>query len=70
MDTIHRMKSIQQCFLEIKKLDPESAVSEWLIRTLCKKQIVRYIPCGSKSLVDYDDLLAYINGTKVATNEK
>ena len=67
-DFIPRFKSIQQCLAEIKKLDSESAISEWFIRSLCKNQLIEYYASGNKSLVNYDSLLKYLGGGR--TNEE
>ena len=32
--TVSRMKTIKQSFEEIKKLDPDTAISQWFIRSL------------------------------------
>ena len=59
--SISRLRTIRQCLVEIKKLDGETAVSERLIRSLCKSGKVQYIASGTKSLVNLDDLLRFLN---------
>ena len=59
---IKRYRTIRQCYEEIKRYDKDSAVSEWLIRSLCKKNIIEYRTSGNKSLVNFDSLLNYLNG--------
>ena len=61
MNTIPKMRTIKQCHEELKKLDPETAVSEWFIRTLCTSNKVKHFLSGTKILVNYDDLLLYLN---------
>lgn len=61
MSTVSRMKTIKQCFEEIKKLDPETAVTQWFIRSLCKDNKVKHFMTGCKILVNFDDLLRYLN---------
>lgn len=62
MDYIPRFRTIRQCMDEIKKLDSESSISEWFIRTLCKSNAIEHYTSGNKSLVNYDDLLKYLGG--------
>lgn len=59
---ISRMKTVKQCFEEIKKIDPETATSQWFIRCLCKENRVKHFIAGkSKILVNYDDLIKVLN---------
>ena len=59
---IKRYRTIRQCYEEIKRYDNDSAVSEWFIRSLCKKNIIEYRESGNKSLVNFESLLNYLNG--------
>ena len=61
MEKVARMKTIEQSYNEIKKLDPDSAISLWFIRCLCKENKVKHFMTGTKVLVNYDDLLRYLN---------
>lgn len=61
MEKINRMRTINQCLEYIKALDPESAITEWYLRTLCKNNMVLYYMTGKKILVNLDDLLSYFN---------
>ena len=61
MEKIARMKTVEQCHKEIKKLDPDTALSVWFIRCLCKENKVKHFMTGTKVLVNYDDLLNYRN---------
>lgn len=56
-----RLRTINTCLLELKKLDPETPVSLWLIRKLSQDGCVRKIMSGNKTLVDLDDLIRYLN---------
>lgn len=60
-ESIARMKTVEQCLKEIKKLDPDTAITEWFIRCLCKDNKVKHFMTGKKILVNYDDLLKYLN---------
>ena len=63
MENIPKMKTVQQCFRSIKLLDSESAITEWFIRSLCKENKVKHFMSGNKILVNYDDLLKYLNNS-------
>lgn len=58
-----RIRTIQQCLVEIKSIDRESAITENFIRTLCKDNKVRYFKSGVKYLVNLDNLLEYLGYT-------
>ena len=58
---IPRLKTIKGCLVEIKKIDKETAISEWYIRSLCSENKIKYFKSGNKSLVDFDSLIAYFN---------
>lgn len=59
-----RVKTVEQSFAEIKKLDPDTAITSWFIRCLCKENKVKHFMSGTKILVNYDDLLVYLNFEK------
>ena len=61
---ISRMKTIKQSFEEIKKLDPDTAISQWFIRSLCKQGKVKHFMSGTKVLVNFDDLINYLSAGK------
>lgn len=63
-----RLRTISQCVEEILKLDPDSAIKEWFIRSLCKTKKIDYVPNGTKSLVNLDSLLEYLNTAHVWLN--
>ena len=63
MNSIPQMKTVQQCFQSIKQLDSETAITEWFIRSLCKDNKVKHFMSGNKILVNYDDLLKYLNNS-------
>lgn len=69
MENIPKMKTVQQCFQSIKLLDSETAITEWFIRSLCKDNKVKHFMSGNKILVNYDDLLKYLNNYSTGENE-
>ena len=60
-EKLTRMRTIKQCHEEIKALDTNTAITEWFIRCLCKDNKVKHFMSGSKILVNFDDLLNYLN---------
>lgn len=64
MANIARMRTINECAKELKILDSESAITEWFIRTLVKENKIKYFMAGKKVLVNYDDLLTFLNFEK------
>ena len=60
-EKLTRMRTIKQCHEEIKALDSNTAITEWFIRCLCKDNKVKHFMSGSKILVNFDDLLNYLN---------
>lgn len=69
MNSIPQMKTVQQCFQSIKQLDSETAITEWFIRSLCKDNKVKHFMSGNKILVNYDDLLKYLNNSDIGEYE-
>jgi len=63
---IPRIRTIKQCLEVIKKMDNQTAVTEFYIRTLCKENKIIYFPSGNKSLVNLDSLLGFLGYKEVA----
>ena len=59
---IPQIKTIAQCYEEILKLDKNTCVTQWFIRSLCLNNLVKHFKSGNKILVNFDDLLRYLNG--------
>ena len=56
-----RFRTIKQCVQEIKTIDPDTALSEWYIRALCKNGKIQYLANGTKSLVNLDSLIQFLD---------
>lgn len=64
------MKTVKKCLQAIKETDPETCISEWHIRQLCKSGKVACDYSGSKLYVNFDSLLSYFNrGLTPETND-
>ena len=59
--SIPKLRTIRQSYQEIKKLDSDSTVTEYFIRSLCKSGKVQHFMSGNKILVNFDDLIRYLN---------
>ena len=56
-ETVPRMRGYKAAIAELKKVDPESAVSEYWLRSATKKGLIPYIKAGGRDLLNYDALL-------------
>lgn len=65
-----RLRTIKQCLEAIREIDPNTAITEWYIRQLCKNGKIFYDDSGNKSLVSLDSLLEYLNRGFEVSNEK
>ncbi len=61
MNTIARMRTINEAAAEIKAADPQSAVTVNFVRRLCKEDKIRHFFTGKKILLDLDSLLEYLS---------
>ena len=57
-----RIRTIDQAYEEIRKADPETAITRNYIRTLVTDGTIPHIMAGAKYLVDLDVLEDYIRG--------
>lgn len=64
-----KLRSVQQLFQMIKEADPDTAVSEYLIRKLLYEGYVPTVQCGNKALACYEDLCAYLYEGKRWNND-
>ena len=67
---IPRMRTINETCEELKKLDPCSAISPYLIRQLALKNDVTSIRSGNKILINLDSVIEYLNNPKSGNLEK
>lgn len=57
---VKKLRSVRGLFQMIKELDPESDVTEYLIRKLVYEGYVPTVECGNKRLACFEDLCAYL----------
>ena len=58
--TIKKLRSVQKLLQMLQELDPETDVSEYLIRKLVYEGYIPAIESGSKKLACFEDLCAYL----------
>jgi len=58
---IPRMRTINEVCVELKKQDPDSAITPYFIRKLVNEKKIVYILSGSKALINLDSVIAYLN---------
>ena len=55
-----RIRTIKETLQILKKEDPSTGLSDFLIRKLANNYKIRSFKTGNKILIDYDSLLAYL----------
>lgn len=68
MQTLARMRTLDEAYAEIKQLDSGTAVSKYLIRQLALSGKIPTVMCGRKRLINLDGLIAYLNACSTAVN--
>ena len=54
-------RTIQKAFKMIKEKDPDTDITEYLIRKLAQQERINLIQTGDKMLVDVDSIEALLN---------
>ena len=65
-----RLRTIEQAAAEIKKADPDTAITKYAIRQLVISREIPSIQRGNKYLINLDTLLAYLGGEAEAKPEQ
>lgn len=60
MLSLPRMRTLDDCYKEIKFMDPDSAISKYYIRQLAISGKIRCVKSGNKRLINLDSLIEYI----------
>ena len=61
MAKLARMRVLDECYAEIKKLDPDTAISKNHIRQLALSGKIPVVMAGRKRLINLDRLIEYIS---------
>lgn len=60
-NSLLKLRTINETVKQIKELDPATSVTYNFIRKLCKDNKIKYIKCGNKILINYDDLMNFLS---------
>lgn len=58
---LKRMLTFQGTIDQLKKEDPQTAITLHFIKTLVKQNKIPYFKAGVKTLINYDLLIQYLN---------
>lgn len=56
-----RMRTLDECFAEIKAMDENTAISKYYIRRLALSGKIPVVMCGRKRLINLDGLINYLS---------
>lgn len=57
---MRRIRPIVECLQMLKAEDPNTGLSEFLIRKLANNYKIRSLKTGNKLLIDFDSLMAFL----------
>lgn len=60
MRALPRMRTLDECYKELKQLDENTAVSKYFIRQLALSGAIPCVMCGAKRLINFDALLIFL----------
>ena len=60
---LSRMRTLDECFAEIKAMDENTAISKYYIRRLALSGKIPVVMCGRKRLINLDGLINYLSGS-------
>ena len=55
-----RMRTIQEAAAELKRLDPDTAITPYFIRCMVLDGTIPHVKAGTKRLINLDKLLEYL----------
>ncbi len=58
-----RMRTLDECYRELKELDPNTAVSKYFVRRLALSGAIPTVKCGCKRLINFDGLIEYLQSS-------
>ena len=56
-----RMRTLDECVVMLRELDPDTAVSKHYVRRLALTGEIPIVMCGRKRLINFDKLIEYLN---------
>ncbi len=61
------MRTLDECYAEIKKMDENTAISKYYIRQLAISGQIPVVMCGRKRLINLDGLIEFLSSSGYAT---
>ncbi len=61
MSVLPRMRTLDECYKELKQLDSNTSVTKYFIRQLALSGAIPCVMCGVKRLINFDALLVFLN---------
>ena len=55
------MRTLDECAVMLRELDPDTAVSKHYVRRLAITGEIPTVMCGRKRLINFDKLIEYLN---------
>lgn len=62
-----RMRTLDECYRELKELDSNTAVTKYFIRQLAIKGTIPSVKAGNKRLINFDRLIEYLSDPQPST---
>lgn len=63
-----KYRTISKALEELKIIDPNTNITQCMIRKLAKTNKINVVKSGVKTLVDIDSITDYLNGVKFTAN--
>lgn len=63
-----RMRTLDECYKEIKQMDENTAISKYYIRTLALSGKIPVVMCGRKRLINLDGLIEYLSRSGITAS--
>ena len=61
MSKLARMRTLDECYAEIKQMDENTAISKYYIRQRAISGQIPVVMCGRKRLINLDGLIEYLS---------
>lgn len=55
-----QIRTVDSAYLELKKIDPDTAVTKNAIRTIVKSGVIHVVYSGKKAMFSLEELIAFL----------
>ena len=62
------MRTLEECYNEIKAMDKNTAISKYYIRQLALSGKIPVVMCGRKRLINLDGLIEYLSSSAITAD--